>query len=74
MLSFFSINLLCYERFYKFCHGHVVTAWLEKKLGVKVVECEFVDNKIVEKQRPNYVDEYLDRVINEDLNKKMIEK
>ena len=46
---FFSINLLCYERFYKFCHGHVVTVWLEKKLGVKVVECEFVDDKIVEK-------------------------
>lgn len=66
--------LLCYEQSYEFCHRHIVAAWLEKNLGVKVVECEFTDDKIIERKRPDYIDEYLNMVMNEDLSKKMFEK
>ena len=66
--------LLCYEQSYEFCHRHIVASWLEKNLGVKVVECEFTDDKIIEKERPNYIDGYLDMVISEELSKKMVEK
>lgn len=61
--------LLCYEKSWEFCHRHIVAAWLEKSLSANVKECEFIDDKIVEMKRPNYIDEYLDKVINEDLIK-----
>ena len=63
--------LLCYEKSYEFCHRNIVAAWLEKNLGVKVVECEFTDDKIIERKRPDYIDEYLNMVMNEDLSKKI---
>lgn len=44
---------------------------VRKNLGVKVVECEFTDDKIIERKRPDYIDEYLNMVMNEDLSKKI---
>jgi len=30
--------LLCYETADKFCHRHIIAAWIEESLGYKVVE------------------------------------
>lgn len=60
--------LLCYEDSSDFCHRHIVAAWLEKNLNIKVKECVYQENKIIEKNRPTYIDEYLDKIIKENEN------
>lgn len=62
-------TLLCYEDNTKFCHRHIVAAWLEILLGVKVPEMKIKDFKIEEVERPEYIKEYLEDAMR--LNRKM---
>lgn len=56
--------LLCYESNNEFCHRHVVAAWFEMFLGVKIPEIKIIANQIYEVSRPEYIKEYLEDVIN----------
>ena len=51
--------LLCYESNTQFCHRHIVAAWLEILLDIKVPEMKAKDDKIEEIDRPEYIKEYL---------------
>ena len=51
--------LLCYEDNMLFCHRHIVAAWLELTLGVKVPEAKATDYKIEVIERPEYIKKYL---------------
>ena len=51
--------LLCYEDNMLFCHRHIVAAWLELTLGVKVPEAKATDYKIEVIERPEYINQYL---------------
>lgn len=68
--------LLCYEYSNEFCHRHIVAAWLESSLDIKVPECFYDGNKIIEVKRPEYIDIYLEEVINkiDSNNKQLIKK
>ena len=52
--------LLCYEPNTEFCHRHIVAAWFEILLGVKVPELKAKDYQIEETDRPEYIKEYLE--------------
>ena len=52
--------LLCYEPSAEFCHRHIVAAWFEILLNVKIPELEIKDHKIIEMERPEYIKEYLE--------------
>ena len=56
--------LLCYEESYEFCHRHIVASWLNKMINKDVLECIYANDKIIEKERPSYIDEYLNAVMN----------
>lgn len=51
--------LLCYEENNKFCHRHIVAAWLEILLGIKVYEKKAIDWDIEVVERPSYIKKYL---------------
>lgn len=61
--------LLCYESNTEFCHRHIVAAWFEILLGVKVPEQKAKDYQIEEIDRPEYIKQYLEAVMR--LNKNM---
>ena len=44
----------------EFCHRHIVAAWFEILLGVKVPELKAKDYQIEETDRPEYIKEYLE--------------
>lgn len=52
--------LLCYEPNTEFCHRHIVAAWFEILLGVKVPEAKANDYQIEEIDRPEYIKQYLE--------------
>lgn len=52
--------LLCYEDNTKFCHRHIVAAWFEILLGVKVPEVKAKDYQIGDVEKPEYIKQYLD--------------
>lgn len=52
--------LLCYEEYPEFCHRHIVAAWLEILLGVKIPEIIVKNCNIKEVERPKYIKEYLE--------------
>ncbi len=56
--------LLCYEESCEFCHRHIVASWLNKTINKEVLECIYVDDKLIIKERPSYIDEYLDTIMN----------
>lgn len=56
--------LLCYEDSNQFCHRHIVAAWLELMLGIKVPEIIIEKGLIKEVEAPSYIKEYLAEVIN----------
>ena len=56
--------LLCYEEPEYFCHRHIVAAWLEKTLGVRVPEVKVLGDKMYMIKRPSYVDDILDTIMN----------
>ena len=51
--------LLCYEPNTKFCHRHIVAAWFEILLGIKVPEQKANNYQIEEIDRPDYIKRYL---------------
>ena len=55
--------LLCYESNMEFCHRHVVAAWFELLLNVKVPEAKANDYQIEETLRPEYIKQYLEDII-----------
>lgn len=61
--------LLCYEPNTAFCHRHIVAAWLEILLDVKIYEVKIKDNKIEKVSRPRYIKKYLEEIMK--LNKDM---
>ena len=52
--------LLCYEPNTEFCHRHIVAAWFEILLGVKVPEVKVIDYQIQQTDRPSYIKQYLE--------------
>ena len=52
--------LLCYESSELFCHRHIVAAWFEILLDVKVPEIVAKGNEFEERERPAYIKEYLE--------------
>ena len=60
--------LLCYEPNTEFCHRHIVAAWFELTLGIKVPEIKSYNNKVEEICRPKYIKEYLIEELKSDLN------
>ncbi len=63
--------LLCYEPNTEFCHRHIVAAWFEILLGVKVKEVKSKDYQIEEIDRPEYIKQYLEDAMR--LNRNMRE-
>ena len=55
--------LLCYEPNTDFCHRHIVAAWFELLLGVKVPELVANDCRIVETAKPINIKEYLEETM-----------
>ena len=50
--------LLCYESNMEFCHRHIVAAWLEDELKIKVPEIAYTEeHKTIELERPAYIKE-----------------
>lgn len=60
--------LLCYEPNTVFCHRHIVAAWLEILLGVKVPEVRLEDYRIIEANRPEYIKEILEEIMKANIN------
>ena len=60
--------LLCYEPNTEFCHRHIVAAWFEILLGVKVPEQKSKDFVVEEVERPSYVKEYLEDTMRHNRN------
>ena len=58
--------LLCYEDNDKFCHRHIVSAWLEYYLNIKSYEVRIKDEKIDVLPRPDYIKDILYQIIDED--------
>ena len=52
--------LLCYEPNNEFCHRHIVAAWFEILLGVKVSEVKAENYVVEEVEKPEYIKEYLE--------------
>lgn len=52
--------LLCYESNTEFCHRHIVAAWFEILLGVKILEVKAKDYQIEETEKPEYIKQYLE--------------
>ena len=55
--------LLCYEPNTEFCHRHIVAAWFEILLGVKVPEGKAKGYKIEVTDRPEYIKQYLEDIM-----------
>lgn len=55
--------LLCYEPNTDFCHRHIVAAWFELLLGIKVPELKVNDYYNKEIERPKYIKHYLEDTI-----------
>lgn len=61
-------TLLCYEDNTEFCHRHIVAAWFELLLNVKICELKLDTNGIKEVERPFFIKEYLEEVIKKNKN------
>ena len=61
--------LLCYESNTKFCHRHIVSAWFEILLDVKISEVKAKDYQVEKIDRPEYIKQYLDAAMR--LNRNM---
>ena len=62
--------LICYEDSEEFCHRHIVAAWFELFLGIKVPEVKVTEFRIQEMKRPENIKTILENVIKENLNMK----
>lgn len=60
--------LLCYEENTEFCHRHIVAAWLEILLDIKVPEKKAHDYDVETIERPDYIREYLEDVMRKHCN------
>ncbi|MEE3343392.1 MAG: hypothetical protein VZS44_04825 [Bacilli bacterium] len=60
--------LLCYEQNNKFCHRHIVAAWLELFLNIDILEVKVDNNGIDIVDKPSYIKDYLMKVIKESMN------
>lgn len=55
--------LLCYEPNYEFCHRHIVAAWFKLFLGIDILEKKSNDNEVIEVDKPEYIEKYLEDAI-----------
>lgn len=62
--------LLCYENNSEFCHRHIVAAWLELFLNIEVKEVKVDLLDIKELEKPEWIKEYLEKIIKENINMK----
>lgn len=60
--------LLCYEPNTDFCHRHIVAAWFELLLGIKVPEMKANGYQTTEVERPDYIKQYLEETIKININ------
>lgn len=63
-----SAILLCYEDSYEFCHRHIVAAWFELYLDVKVPDVKIEDEKVEEQIKPLYIKGMLESIIKEKID------
>lgn len=67
--------LLCYEDSNQFCHRHIVAAWLELSLGVKISEITVNKDQIEVKEKPDYIKKYLEELMmKKDKNKLLVKE
>ncbi len=59
---------LCYEDNMEFCHRHIVAAWLELLLDIKVREVKANDYDLEEVEKPDYIKKYLEEIMKKNLN------
>jgi uncharacterized protein (DUF488 family) len=62
--------LLCYEKNMEFCHRHLVAAWLELFLDIKVPEIKGKDNFIEEVNKPTNIKLELEKTIKQSIDMK----
>ena len=62
--------LLCYEDSFEFCHRHIVAAWFELFLDVKVPDVKVDDINMEEQIKPSYIKEILENIIKEKIDMK----
>ncbi len=62
--------LLCYEDSNDFCHRQIVASWFELYLGEIVPEIKQKGIKVVETTNRDYIKEYLEKIIKEDVDMK----
>lgn len=60
--------LLCYEPNDEFCHRHIVAAWFEILLGVKVEEKKAQGCEVESLERPEYIKKYLEDAMRQNRN------
>lgn len=60
--------LLCYESNMEFCHRHIVAAWFEILLGIKIPEVKIINGQIVQVERPKYIKQYLEEIMKCNIN------
>lgn len=61
--------LLCYEDNNQFCHRHIVAAWLELSLGIKVEEIIVQNGEIRVVDKPEYIKQYIERIMTREKDK-----
>ena len=66
----YHIALICYEKPEDFCHRHIVAAWFELYLGVRVPEVKVNGLYIEEIDKPEEIKTVLEEVIKSNLNMK----
>ena len=62
--------LLCYEDSNIFCHRHIVAAWFELLLDVKVPEVKLIEGKIKKVERPSYIKDTLEEIMKNKIDMK----
>ena len=60
--------LLCYEDSFEFCHRHVVAAWFELLLGIKIPEVKVNGEVIEECERESCIKDYLEEIMKKHIN------
>lgn len=60
--------LLCYESNTDFCHRHIVAAWFEILLDVKVPEQKAKEDEVEEVEKPAYIKKYLEEAMRNNRN------
>ena len=68
--NFYTSVLLSYEDATEFSHRHIIAAWLELFLDIKIQEIKITDSNIEFLERPTDIKDTLEAIIKENINMK----